>query len=159
MDFDGRLSDAFFISEKVRKGCCLLLTAINLYTHDMWRKWKTISPTGIQLNKFLTVNFLIHADPIIIIEGGEDELQRSFYQLARIAEGYLFKISGKNSETIAFKGKYPVRITLFKIITLEQVSHFEFLGSNVRFRGEIETKYRINTFKNISVAINRNFGN
>ena len=92
----------------------------------------------------------------ILIESTEDDLQRSIFTLQQIGFEYSVKISLKKTKIMAFKGKSPVRS---KIVldnkTLEQVSHFRYLGCDISYDRERDIDEKINRFQMICGTINR----
>ena len=66
------------------------------------------------------------------------QLQDSMFQLQKVARENSLKISVRKTNTMAFKGKYPVRtMIVINYSTLVQVNRFKYLGCAVRY----ESKY------------------
>ena len=61
---------------------------------------------------------------------------------------------------MAFKGKYPVKTKIvINNSTLEEVSHFKYLGCAVSYESEYDIREKINIFRNICGTVHRNLSN
>jgi hypothetical protein len=84
-------------------------------------------------------------------------LQRAIFELNKTADNYNLKMSVTKTKTMAFKGKYPIRIKIVindKI--LEQVSHFKYLGSDISYENNKDTEEKVAEFTHICGLIHRN---
>lgn len=75
-----------------------------------------------------------------ILQDSEDNLQRTVFKFHTLSQAYNLKISIKENDSHG-KGIYPIRP---KIInenkTLEQVSHFEYLGCHKTYKDDKDIK-------------------
>jgi hypothetical protein len=56
-----------------------------------------------------TVNMLLFADDVLIIQENEDALQKSMYELNKISNNYNCNICTTKTKVMTFQGKYPIR--------------------------------------------------
>lgn len=143
-------------NQGLRQGCGLSPTLFNIYIDDVVKLWKPQINPGIKLREGTNLNSLIYADDLTIIQNNEDDLQRSIYRLKILCEDYNLKISKDKTKIMAFEGKETVRS---KIIidnkTLEQVSHFNYLGCDTTYERDKDVESKVHKFQAICGTINR----
>lgn len=103
------ISTELVTTQGVRQGCSISPTLFNIYIDHIIRIWKEEVRGGIKINSNTTLNSLLFADDLAIIQTTEDGLQRSVYTLETIANEYSLEISAQKTKIMAFKGKNPVR--------------------------------------------------
>jgi hypothetical protein len=75
------------------------LTNINI--NYIIQKWKRNISPGIKLSREISLNVLLYADDVVIIQKNEDDLQRSVHHLNQICKQYNFKISKEKTKVKA----------------------------------------------------------
>lgn len=151
-----------FINRGVRQGCTLSPTLFNIYINDLIQKWKILVNPGIKVNFNTSVNILLYADDVVIIQNNEDDLQRSLYYLNIISQEYDFIISTEKTKILAFWGKSQIRS---KIIlegrSLEQVENFNYLGCDINTRNtsEDDVNKKVSKFQMMCGTIHRTLKN
>ena len=144
------------VSRGVRQGCPASCILFNIYMDGIIREWYKTNPQGIQLNEEKKIETILFADDQVIISKNENELQRSVYNLEKIAKKFGMKISSSKTKTLAFKGKEPTRSKIVvngKIV--EQTSSFRYLGTEISYRGEVDIEEKITKFLRVTGLINR----
>lgn len=156
----GKISVAISVIQGVRQGCTLSPTLFSIYIDDLVRKWKPLVNAGVKISKSKFLNILLFADDLVIIQNSEAALQRSIFKLNETCEQYNMKISLIKTKVMAFIGKEPIRT---KIIInnrcIEQVSHFNYLGSDVGYDKDYDVDNKICKFQRVCGTINRTFRN
>jgi hypothetical protein len=94
---------------------------------------------------------------MLIIQENEDTLQKSMYELQKLSNNYNYNISATKTKIMAFQGKYPNRS---KIISnnksiIEQVSNFNYLGCNVKYKYDEDLNDKLSKFQKIYGVIAR----
>jgi hypothetical protein len=56
----------------------------NIYTDDVLRELKNKINSGIKLTNNVTVNMLLFADDMVILQENEDNLQKSMYEVQKL---------------------------------------------------------------------------
>lgn len=103
---------------------------------------------------------MLFADDQILLQESENELQKSIHLLQQIARGYNMQISIPKTKTMAFKGKYPVRIKiLIDGQTIEQVEHYKYLGCDVSYDKDKDITNKLCRFQRICGTIKRQLKN
>lgn len=146
------------INKGVRQGCPISPTLFNIYINDIIQKWKLIIKKGICITENDYLNILLYADDAVILQEGEDDLQRSVHHLNKICKGYDIKISKEKTKVMAFCGKSPVRTKIVvdnKII--EQVSSFNYLGCEIGH--DEDTNKKLSKFQSVCGIIHRTMKN
>ena len=126
----------------------------------MLRSWKTLVDSGIQLSNHISVNSIMYADDLVIIQKNEDALQKSIFMLDRVAIKYNLKISTVKTKSMAFKGKNPFRTKIeLNRNVIEQVKNFNYLGNDVTYDTDNDVYKKISNFMRICGTIHRNLKN
>ena len=121
------------INQGVRQGCSLSPNLFNIYVDDLVRIWKDEILTGIKIGQEQCLNVLLFADDLVIIQNDETKLQKAVYEFYKLSQIYNFKISKTKTKMMAFHGKFPIRTKIvIDNYILEQVSHFNYLGMDIR---------------------------
>jgi hypothetical protein len=76
---DGRFSQEIVINQGVRQGCSLSPMLFNIYVDDILSELKNKINSGIKLTNDVTVNMLLFADDMVILQENEDNLQKNMY--------------------------------------------------------------------------------
>lgn len=157
---NGKTSVKIVTNQGVRQGCTLSPTLFNIYIDDLVRKWKQLVNVGFQISKNNFLNILLFADDLVVIQNSESALQKSIFKLNEIGEQYNMKISLIKTKVMAFIGKEPIRTKIaINNCCIEQVSHFNYLGSDVGFDKEYDVDNKICNFQRVCGTINRTFRN
>jgi len=97
--------------------------------------------------KELIFNKLLFADDQFIISDTEDNLQTADYLLYNISKEYNLEIATKKKKVFGFVGTDHLRT---KIIindeTLEQVSHFTYLGFSISYLFSNDVEFKLAKF-------------
>ena len=97
--------------------------------------------------KELIFNKLLFADDQFIISDKEDNLQTADYLLYNISKEYNLEIATKKKKVFGFVGTDHLRT---KIIindeTLEQVSHFTYLGFSISYLFSNDVEFKLAKF-------------
>jgi hypothetical protein len=85
---------------------------------------------------------MLFADDQVILQKPESDLQMSVYKLHQLCSEYNMKISLTKTTTVAFHVKQSVRTkTVIDNYTLEQVTHFKYLGCDVyQYDNDVDVK-------------------
>jgi hypothetical protein len=132
-----------------------------IYIDDVLRELKNKIHPGIKLSNNTTVNMLLLADDMLIIQENEDVLQKSTHEVQQLSNNYNFNISTTKIKVMAFQGKYPIRSKIIlnnKSIT-EKVSNFNYLGCNVTHKYDEDLNDKLSKFQNICRVIARTLTN
>jgi CRISPR-associated protein Cas8b1/Cst1 subtype I-B len=62
--------------------------------------------SSIKLTNNVTVNMLLFADDMVILQ---DNVQKNMYELQKLSNIYNFKVSTTKTKVMAFRGKYQIR--------------------------------------------------
>ena len=147
---NGISEDSRAITQGVRQGCPISPVLFNLYFDEFFRIWLQKLRTS-KYFKELIVNTLLFADDQFIISDTEDNLQKAVYLLYNISKEYNLEIATKKTNVFGFVGTDHLRI---KIIindeTLEQVSHFTYLGCSITYQFFNDVEFKLATFFTIN---------
>jgi hypothetical protein len=61
-------SKEIILNTGVREGCSISSTLVNIYLNDTIQKWKRIISPGIKLSREISLNVLLYADDVVIIQ-------------------------------------------------------------------------------------------
>ena len=149
------------INQGVRQGCSMSPTLFNIYIDDLIRNWKNEVNEGIQLTRNYHLNVMLYADDVILIQNKESDLQMSVYRLHELGrQHYNLKISVNKTKVMAHYGKYPVQSKIvIENKTLEQVSHFNYLGCEISLNEDKDIQNKTNKFQYICGTIQRTLKN
>jgi hypothetical protein len=122
---------------------------------EVIRTWLTKLKTS-KYFKELIFSTLLFADDQFIISDTEDNLQQAVYLLQRISKAYNLEIATKKTKVFGFVGTDHLRT---KIIindeTLEQVSHFTYLGCSISYQFPNVVEFKLAKFLQLIGTINR----
>jgi len=122
---------------------------------EVIRTWLTKLKTS-KYFKELIFNTLLFADDQFIISDTEDNLQQAVHLLHRKSKEYNLEIATKKTKVFGFVGTDHLRT---KIIindeTLEQVSHFTYLGCSISYQFPNVVEFKLAKFLQLIGTIKR----
>ena len=147
--FEDELSPFTSIQRGVRQGCILSPYLFNIYTEFIFREAKELE--GISING-ININNLRYVDDTALIASDEEKLQKLVDVVKECSSQAGLDMNSKKTKTMVIS-KHPERNKQIDIKidgeSLEQVSQFKYLGTQVSddARSETELNCRIATAK------------
>jgi hypothetical protein len=108
----------------------------------------------------VSLNVLLYADDVVIIQKHEDDLQRLVHHLNQICKQYNFKISKEKAKVMAFWGNHPVRSKIvLQDQLLEQVSYLNYLGCEISKENDKCIDKKLGRFQMLCCTVHRTLKN